>query len=102
MKGYFYSETKNNENKGRYTVYEVEVLNNNFDVADRRCRTKARQYKDTLAGGWFDDKSLPCDFKKKYTIIKVPLKTRVSPYNKMDKFIIGIIERESNMDCQIL
>lgn len=102
MKAYFYSNTKNNEKKDKYTVYEVEVLNDNLDVAERRCRTIARQHKDTLAGGFFNDKCLPYNFKKDYTIIKVSLKTRVSPYNKKDKFIIGLIEKESNMDYQII
>ena len=102
MKAYFYSNTKNNEQKGRYTVYEVDVLNNDFDIAERRCRTKAREYKDTLAGGYFNEKSLPYNFKNDYIIIKVSLKTRVSPYNKKDRFIIDLIETESKMEYSIL
>lgn len=102
MKVYFYSNTKNNEKKDLYTVYEVTVLKNDLDIADRRCRTMARQYKDTLAGGFFNEKYLPYNFKQNYTVIKVPLKTRVSPYNKKDKFIMGLIEKENNVEYQIL
>lgn len=102
MKAYFYSTTKNNEVKGEYTIYEVEVLNNDLDVAERRCRTKARQYKDTLAGGFFSDKCLPYNFKEDYTIIKVSLKTRVSSYNKLDKFIMDLIAKESHRKHQII
>ena len=96
MKAYFYSDTKNNEKEDKYTVYEVEVLKDDLDVAERRCRTIARQNKDTLAGG-FLYKWLPYDFDKNYTIIKVSLKTRVSAYNKKDKFIMALIEKESDM-----
>jgi hypothetical protein len=102
MKAYFYSNTKNNEKKDKYTVYEVEVIDDDLDVAERRCRTIARKHNDTLVGGYFKDKYLPYNFKEDYTIIKVPLNTRVSPYNKKDKFIMGIIEAESNMEFQVL
>lgn len=102
MKAYFYSNTKNDEKNDKYTVYAVEVLKDDFDVADRRAKTIARQNKDTLAGGYFSENYLPYNFKEDYTIIEVPLKTRVSAYTKQDKFIIGLIERESNMQYQIL
>ena len=102
MKAYFYSNTRNNEKKHKYTIYEVEVLKNDLDVAERRCRTIARQNNDTLAGGYFTDDCLPYNFKKDYAIIRVLLKTRISPYNKQDKFIIDLIEKESNMQYKIL
>lgn len=95
MKEYLYSNTKNNEEKGKYTVYEVEVIKDNRDVAERRARTMARKHNDTLAGGSFLDTCLPYNFITHYRVIKVPLSTRVSPYNKRDKFIISLIEAES-------
>lgn len=95
MKAYFYSDTKSNELQDRYTVYEVEVIEGNFDIAERRCRTIARKKNDKLAGGFFNDKCLPYNFKTHYTIIIVPRKTRVTSYNKQDKFIIALIEAEA-------
>jgi len=102
MKAYFYSKTKQDSAKNKYTVYEVEATGGNLDVAERRCRTIAKQQKDSLAGGYFSGNCLPYNFKEDYTIIKVPLKTRVSPYDKHDRFIIDLIESESNAQYQIL
>lgn len=94
MKYYFYSNTKNDELKDIYTVYQVEAKDN-VDVADRRARTMARKHKDILAGGYFNEKCKPYNFKNNYKVIKVPLSTRVAPYNAKDKFIIALIEAES-------
>jgi hypothetical protein len=103
MKYYFYSDkTKVRKGQEYYTVYEVEAVKGDVDIADRRAKTKASQRKDKLAGGYFNKKSLPYNFKTNYKIIKVPLKTKVSPYTKADLAIIGLIEAEANMEYEIL
>lgn len=82
---YFYSKTKNDKKNDKYTVYRVEVLKDDLDIAEKRCRIIAIKNKDTLAGGYFNDKCLPYNFKKNYTIIKVSLKTRVLAYTKKER-----------------
>ena len=102
MKYYFYSnKDKLIKGENHYRVYEVEAVGGNIDEADRRVKTLATQRRDKLAGGYFAENCLPYNFKTHYKVIKVPLKTRVSPYTKKDKFIISLIEAENNMDYQI-
>jgi len=103
MKYYFYSDkTKIIKGQEHFTVYEVEAVKGNIDIADRRAKTLAKQRKDSLAGGYFSEKGLPYNLKTNYKIIKVPLKTKVSPYTKADLAIIGLIEAEANMEYEIL
>ena len=102
MKYYFYSDkTKVKKGQEHFTVYEVEAIRGNIDEADRRARTLAKQRRDRLAGGYFSEKCKPYDLKTNYKIIKVPLKTKISPYTKMDLAIISLIEKENNMEYQI-
>ena len=103
MKDYNYSDkVKVIKGQEHYIVYEVEIVKGNRDEAERRCRTVASRRHDKLAGGCFTSKQLPYNFKTNYKVIKVPLSTKIQPYTKKDKYIIGLIEAEANMDYKIL
>ena len=103
MKYYFYSDkVKSRKEQEHFIVYEVKAVKGNIDEADRRAKTLATQRKDKLAGGYFNEKCLPYNFKTNYKVIKVPLTTKISPYTKKDLFIMGLIEAEANMEYQIL
>ena len=95
MKYYFYSKKSRFLTTEKFTVYEVEAVKGNIDVADRRAKTLATQRKDKLAGGYFSEDCKPFNFKKDYTVIKVSLTTRVSSYTKADRMIFRLIEAES-------
>ncbi len=95
MKTYFYDDKSKVVKKvEKFIVYEIEHKGN-IDIAERKVKTFAYKLARKLAGGYFDNKSIPYDFKKNYMVVKVPYSTRIRPYDKKDKYIIGIIEAEN-------
>jgi hypothetical protein len=66
----------------------------NIDIAERRVKTITTKLKRKLAGGYFSENCKPYNFKNDYTIINVPKNTPIRKYDKADKFIINLIERE--------
>jgi len=102
MKTYFY-DNKNKIIKGekKFIVYGIEHKGN-IDIAERKVKTITQKLKRKLAGGFFNENCKPYDFEKNYTIITVPYSTRTRDYDKKDKFIIDIIEQESNINYKIL
>ena len=109
MKTYFYDdEVKTIKRNGRtiekFIVYEIEHKKHNrdLDIAERKVKTFAYRLGRKLAGGLFTDNGIPYDFKQNYMVVKVPYSTRIRPYDKKDKAIIGLIKAESNMEYEIL
>ena len=94
-KTYFY-DNQHKVIKGveKYIVYAIEHKGD-IDIAERKVKTFACRLGRTLAGGYFSENSKPYNLKKDYMIVNVPYSTRTRPYDKKDKFIIGIIEAES-------
>jgi hypothetical protein len=89
--------------KKHYTVLFVHVFNGNIDEAERKARTiNDKLCFGKMPGGYFINKCIPCNLEEDYTIIKVPDNTKIQPLNDHDKFIIALIECESNMDYTIL
>jgi hypothetical protein len=90
----------------RYTVFRVNVFNNDRDEAERKARTiNDKMGFEKMPGGCFLEKTNfkeTKDFLEEYEVIPVPDKTKIQPYNDHDKFIIGLIEAENNMEYVIL
>jgi len=106
MKTYFYDDevktiTRNGRKIEKFIVYEIEHKEDNIDIAERKVKTFACRLGRKLAEGLFTDNGIPYDFKQNYMVVKVPYSTRTRPYDKKDKFIIGLIEAESNMKYEI-
>ena len=93
-KVYFYdNEVKIVKGTKKFIVYGV-ADKGNIDISERKVKTVTQKLKRKLAGGYFVGECKPYDFKKNYTLINIPYSTRTRPYDKKDKFIIGIIEKE--------
>jgi len=81
-----------------FGVIKVKVFNNDRFTAELKARTYAKKHKlGELAGGCFTENYLPHDFKTNYTVYNCPDNTKISKLTKKDKYIIGLIEYESNM-----
>ena len=97
MKTYFYDkEVKIVKGTKKFIVYGIEHKGN-IDIAERKVKTITQKIKRKLAGGYFNENSIPYNFKKDYIIVHVPYSTRTRAYDKKDKFIIGIIEAEGGL-----
>ena len=102
MRTYFYdNESKKIRGQEKFIVYGISHRGD-IDIAERKVKTITQRLKRKLAGGFFDENCKPYDFKKNYTTIEIPYSTRTRPYDKKDKFIIGLIKQESNMNYTIL
>jgi hypothetical protein len=108
-KGYFYANKTVliPGNSGRmahehFTVYEVNIFNNNIDKADRKAKTvNDKLGYSKMPGGYFSGKCIPYNFQEDYTVIPVPNNTKIQPYTEADKFIMALIEYEENMEYTI-
>jgi hypothetical protein len=95
MKTYFYdNEVKIVKGVKKFIVYGIEHKGD-LDIAERKVKTITQKLKRKLAGGLFDEKCIPYNFKKDYTVINIPYSTRARAYDKKDKFIHALIEAES-------
>jgi len=102
MKTYFYDdEVKVVKGREKYIVYGIEHKGD-IDVAERKVKTVTQRLGRKLAGGLFNGDCLPYNFKQDYLVVNVPYSTRTRPYDKHDKFIMGIIEAESSLEYEII
>ena len=102
MKTYFYDdEVKRIKGKEKYIVYAIKHKGD-YDIAERKVKTFAYRLNRKLAGGYFSENSKPYNLKEDYFIVNVPYSTRIRPYDKKDKFIMGLIEQEANMEYTLL
>jgi hypothetical protein len=93
LKNHYEVKNENGFSENHYIVIKVNVFNNNIDEAERKVRTIAGGH-DKLAGGYFTDKAIPCDFNENYTVIHCPDYVKIQEYDEADNFIMALIESE--------
>ena len=83
----------------RFSVIRVKVEDDDRWIAELKARrfTKDNQL-GKLAGGCFLDNCKPYDFKKNYKVYRCPFNYKPAKETKHDKFIVALIEAESNME----
>lgn len=103
---YFYTDNSTTENsQEHYEVIKVKVFNNDIDEAERKARTINDKLKNgKMPGGYSigQGNKLPFSIPERYDVIDCPDNTKIQPYNNHDKFIINLIEAESNANYIIV